>query len=184
MCADRRSKAALLEADVPKLEKLVRKGKNVTKIMIEDRMAKVCILNAGHDTMFGLPNNEQCLNCRSNKFGMPLQTFQMACMDPASQLGYAAETLPIALPARTFQREVSCFAMQLGTGKVPIGGSATVELSGPDARAMNNPAYYQHSEESKRLADVSCCLGMACVCVCIRNNLIFGCILHVQHNKI
>lgn len=40
-CAGRRSKAALLEADVPKLEKLVRKGKNVTKTMIEDRMAKV-----------------------------------------------------------------------------------------------------------------------------------------------
>ena len=37
----RRSKAALLEAEVPKLEKLVRKGRNVTKAVIDDRMAKV-----------------------------------------------------------------------------------------------------------------------------------------------
>ena len=37
----RRSKAALLETDVPKLEKLIRKGKNVTKTVIDDRMAKV-----------------------------------------------------------------------------------------------------------------------------------------------
>ena len=42
MC--RRSKAALLEADVPKLEKLVRKGKNVMKAIIDDRMAKVQVM--------------------------------------------------------------------------------------------------------------------------------------------
>ena len=45
--------------------------------------------------------------------------------------------------------------LQLGTGKIPAGGTASIELSGPDARAMNNPAYYKHSEESKQLADVS-----------------------------
>jgi len=42
----RRSKAALLETDVPKLEKLIRKGKNVTKTVIDDRMAKVCTLRS------------------------------------------------------------------------------------------------------------------------------------------
>lgn len=45
--------------------------------------------------------------------------------------------------------------LQLGTGKIPAGGTASIELSGPDARAMNNPSYYKHSEESKQLADVS-----------------------------
>lgn len=39
--ACRRTKAALLETDVPKLEKMIRKGKNVTKTVIDDRMAKV-----------------------------------------------------------------------------------------------------------------------------------------------
>ena len=58
-------------------------------------------------------------------------------------------------------RLINSNELQLGTGKIPIGASATIELSGPDARAMNNPAYYQHSEESKRLADVSSTLVCA-----------------------
>ncbi len=51
----RRSKAALLETDVPKLEKLIRKGKNVTKTVIDDRMAKVCsLLSHQHRTFPGV----------------------------------------------------------------------------------------------------------------------------------
>lgn len=51
----RRSKAALLETDVPKLEKLIRKGKNVTKTLIDDRMAKVCtLLSHLHLTLSGV----------------------------------------------------------------------------------------------------------------------------------
>ena len=35
------------------------------------------------------------------------------------------------------------------------GAQAHIDIQGgPDARAMNNPAYYQHSEESKKLAMV------------------------------
>ena len=43
-----------------------------------------------------------------------------------------------------------------GTGKIAAGATATVQLSGPDARAMNNPNYYKHSAESQALANVSC----------------------------
>lgn len=86
---------------------------------------------------------------------MPLQTFQMVCMGPASLPGCATTRLAVCELHK--YDSSNCNDLQLGTGKVPIGASATVELSGPDARAMNNPAYYQHSEESKRLADVSCC---------------------------
>ena len=41
-----------------------------------------------------------------------------------------------------------------GAGRIPAGASATIELSGPDARVTNNPGYYQHSAESKALANV------------------------------
>lgn len=37
----RRAKQMLLEQELPKMEKLVRKGKNVTKEIIDDRTAKV-----------------------------------------------------------------------------------------------------------------------------------------------
>lgn len=41
-----------------------------------------------------------------------------------------------------------------GTGRIPAGATASIELSGPDARVTNNPGYYQHSAESKALANV------------------------------
>lgn len=51
---------------------------------------------------------------------------------------------------------ITACALQLGgTGRIPAGATASIELSGPDARATNNPGYYQHSAESKALADVS-----------------------------
>ncbi|KAL3142916.1 hypothetical protein ABBQ38_003203 [Trebouxia sp. C0009 RCD-2024] len=101
----RRSKAALLETDVPKLEKLLRKGKNVTKTVIDDRMAKVKQIRDG---IADIPD------------------------------GVHGPRKPTRLG---------------GTGRIPAGATASIELSGPDARATNNPGYYQHSAESKALAD-------------------------------
>lgn len=101
----RRSKAALLETDVPKLEKLIRKGKNLTKTVIDDRMAKVKKIRDG---IADIPD------------------------------GVHGPRKPTRLG---------------GTSRIPAGATASIELSGPDARAMNNPAYYQHSAESKALVD-------------------------------
>lgn len=63
-----------------------------------------------------------------------------------------------ALPFQSCQswRRHTAYVLQLGgTGRIPAGATASIELSGPDARATNNPGYYQHSAESKALADVS-----------------------------
>ncbi|KAA6429691.1 MAG: Qc-SNARE SYP7-family [Trebouxia sp. A1-2] len=111
----RRSKAALLETDVPKLEKLIRKGKNVTKTVIDDRMAKV---KQVRDGIAEIPDGVH----GPRKPGRALTQI--------------------------------CLMVQLGgTGRIPAGATATIELSGPDARVTNNPGYYQHSAESKALAN-------------------------------
>lgn len=44
--------------------------------------------------------------------------------------------------------------LALGTA-MAAGAQAHIDLQGgPDSRAMNNPAYYQHTEESRKLAMV------------------------------
>jgi hypothetical protein len=64
-----------------------------------------------------------------------------------------------------------CLMVQLGgTGRIPAGATATIELSGPDARVTNNPGYYQHSAESKALAIVGVSMSPTAThchtCVC------------------
>lgn len=108
----RRSKAALLETDVPKLEKLLRKGKNVTKTVIDDRMAKVCrsascrqamsvaqqVMQAPWVVLMLLPAIEMASTwstaCRSSRSETALQTFLMVFMGPASLQGYARPPMP------------------------------------------------------------------------------------------
>ena len=98
----------MLETDLPKLEKLLRKGKNVTKTVMDDRMAKVCQLcssyasnvcsTAGQAGTFGGPHVATChsscfhlvhWSCRSSRSEMALQTFLMVSMGPANLQGYA-----------------------------------------------------------------------------------------------
>ena len=56
---------------------------------------------------------------------------------------------------RSFEAVCSGCVLQLGgTARIPAGGTATIELAGPDARALNNPGYYKHSAESQALANV------------------------------
>lgn len=63
----RRSKAALLETDVPKLEKLIRKGKNLTKTVLDDRMAKVCQPHVEHHQAHDVGCASPC-SSRSSEF--------------------------------------------------------------------------------------------------------------------
>ena len=89
----------------------------------------------------------------------------------SSRLGFMSTYLTCLIPLMQYQHLLALtrlrvrrrnvpHSLQLGTGRIPAGATASIELSGPDARAMNNPGYYQHSAESKALTDVShtCCL--------------------------
>eukprot|EP00891_Asterochloris_glomerata_P008955 jgi/Astpho2/8955/e_gw1.00133.122.1_t len=102
----RRAKGALMAEDVPKLEKLLKKGKNVTPQVIADRQVKVKLIK---DAIAEVPDGVH---------------------------GPRKPSRPLAL----------------GTA-MAAGAQAHIDLQGgPDSRAMNNPAYYQHTEESRKLA--------------------------------